>query len=47
VKKPKLLLAALVLLIGAAGAAGAKLSAGSNDHGESAMLIFKSSKGGS
>lgn len=46
-KKPKLLLAALVLLVGAAGAAGTKLSAKSNHHGESAMLMFKSSKGGS
>jgi hypothetical protein len=45
VKKPKLLLAALVLLLGAASAAGSKLSAGSIDHGESAMLTVKIIKG--
>jgi hypothetical protein len=41
VKKPKLLLAALVLLIAAASAAGSKLPAGSNDTGEAAMTFFK------
>jgi hypothetical protein len=41
VKKPKLVMAALMLLIGAASLAGAKLSAGSEPHGESAMLISK------
>jgi hypothetical protein len=50
-KKPKLLLAALVLLVGAASAAGgrlhASLPAGSHHDGERAMLIFKSSKSGS
>jgi hypothetical protein len=45
VKKPKLLLAALVLLVGAASAAGSKLPAGPGPHGESAMLLFKQ-KGG-
>ena len=44
-KKPKLLLAALVLLLGAASAAGSKLSAGSTNYGESAMLTVKTSKG--
>jgi hypothetical protein len=46
VKKPKLLLVALALLIGAASAAGSKLSAGPDPHGESAMLPF-TQKGGS
>jgi hypothetical protein len=49
--KRKLLLATLVLLLGAANAAGGRLDtllpAGSNDHGERAMLMLKSSKGGS
>lgn len=40
-KKPKLLLAALVLLIAAASAAGSKPSAGSDTHGESAMMLSK------
>jgi hypothetical protein len=47
VKKPKLVLAALMLLIGAASLAGAKLSAGSESHGESAMFLMKSVKKGS
>jgi len=42
--KRKLLLAAAVLLL---GAAGSRLPASSSDHGESAMLTFKSGKGGS
>jgi len=46
VKKPKLLLAALVLLLGAASAAGSRLSPGSI-NGESAMLTVKMIKGGS
>jgi hypothetical protein len=46
-KKPKLLLAALILLVGAAGAAGTRLSAGSHHYGESAMLMLKTVKGGS
>jgi hypothetical protein len=49
--KRKLLLAAAVLLLGAASAAGGRLHvtlpAGSNDHGESAMLTLKPLKGGS
>lgn len=47
--KRKLLLAAAVLLLGAASAAGGRLPlpAGSNDHGESAMLTLKPLKGGS
>jgi len=46
--KRKLLLAAAVLLLGAASAAGGRLQpAGSNDHGESAMLTLKPLKGGS
>jgi hypothetical protein len=42
VKKPKLLLAALALLIGAASAAGSKPPGGAEGNGESAMLLFKS-----
>jgi hypothetical protein len=45
--KRKLLLATLVLLLGAASAAGSRLPADSNDHGERAMLMLKSGKGGS
>ena len=49
--KRKALLAAAVLLLGAASAAGGRLNAtppaGSNQYGESAMLTFKSIKGGS
>jgi hypothetical protein len=45
VKKPKLLLAALVLLIAAASAAGSKLPAGSNDNGEAAMTLFNKPSG--
>jgi hypothetical protein len=45
VKKPKLLLAALVLLLGAASAAGrglhASLPAATDHPGESVMLMFK------
>jgi hypothetical protein len=44
-KKPRLVLAALVLLIGAASAAGSKLPAGSDHHGERAMLLFKHKSG--
>jgi hypothetical protein len=39
-KKPRLVLAALVLLLGAAGAAGSRLPAGADPHGQSAMLPF-------
>jgi len=46
VKKQKLLLAALVLLIGAASAAGSKLPAGPDHQKERAMLMLKH-KGGS
>jgi hypothetical protein len=45
VKKPKLLLAALALLIGAASAAGSKLAPGPDPHGERALLLVKQ-KGG-
>jgi hypothetical protein len=42
VKKPKLLLAALALVIGAASAAGWRPAAGGSDeNGESAMLVMK------
>jgi hypothetical protein len=44
-KKPKLIAAALVLLLGAVGAVMPKPSAGS--HGGSEMAMFKGSKGGS
>jgi hypothetical protein len=40
-KKPRLLLAALALLIGAASAAGSKLPPGPGHYGESAMLKVK------
>jgi hypothetical protein len=46
VKKPKLLLAVLALLIGAASAAGSKPPIAAEVHGERAMLLFKQ-KGGS
>jgi hypothetical protein len=46
VKKPKLLLAVLALLIGAASAAGLKVPAGPDNQGERAMLQLQS-KGGS
>jgi hypothetical protein len=46
--KRKLLLATLVLLLGAASAAGSRLpGAGHNEFGESVMLIFKTHQGGS
>jgi hypothetical protein len=44
-KKPKLVLVALALLIGAASAAGPKLSAGPGHSGESAMLNVKQKAG--
>jgi hypothetical protein len=44
-KKPRLVLAALVLLIGAASAGGSKAPAGSDHHGERAMLPFKHKSG--
>jgi len=44
-KKPRLVLAALVLLIAAASAAGSKLPAGSDHHGERAMLLLKYKSG--
>jgi hypothetical protein len=47
VKKPKLVMAALMLLIGAASLAGSKLWAGSEPHGDNAMLMMKSVKRGS
>jgi hypothetical protein len=40
VKKPRLLLAVLALLIGAASAAGARLPPGANDNGEAVMMMF-------
>jgi hypothetical protein len=40
VKKPKLLLAVLALMIGAASAAGSKLPAGANDNGEASIMSF-------
>jgi hypothetical protein len=46
VKKPKLLLAVLALLIGAASAAGSKLPAAPDHQGGRAMLLL-SNKGGS
>ena len=46
-KKPKLAMAALMLLIGAASLVGSKLSAGSEPYGDSAMLLMKSVKKGS
>ena len=39
-KKPKLLLAVLALLIGAASAAGSKVPAGSNHNGEASIMIL-------
>jgi hypothetical protein len=39
VKKPKVLLAALALVIAAASAAGPKAPAGPGPHGESQMLF--------
>jgi hypothetical protein len=45
-KKPKLLFAALALLIGAASAAGLKVP-GSHQDGERAVLQLKSGKTGS
>jgi len=45
VKKPKLLLAALALLIGAASAAGPRLAAGPDHPGERVLLLVKQ-KGG-
>jgi len=46
-KKPKLLLAVLALLIGAASAAGTKAPVAAADHhGERAMLLLQT-KGGS
>jgi hypothetical protein len=40
-KKPRLLLAALILLIGAASAAGSRPPTGSNDFGENAIMFHK------
>ena len=45
-KKPKLLLAVLALLIGAASAAGIKAPGASDYNGERAMLLLQN-KGGS
>jgi hypothetical protein len=45
VKKPKLLLAVLALLIGAASAVGSKLPGGAEYRGESAMLLIKHKDG--
>jgi len=44
VKKPKLVMAALMLLIGAASLAGSKLWAGSERDAESAMLMMKAQR---
>jgi hypothetical protein len=44
-KKPRLVLAALVLLIGAASAAGSRVPAGSDHQAERAMLAFKHKSG--
>ena len=46
-KKPKLLFAALVLLIGAAGISGLKVAADPHHDGDKAMLHLKSGKAGS
>jgi len=40
VKKPKLLLAVLALMIGAASAAGSRPHAGANDNGEGSIMFF-------
>jgi hypothetical protein len=45
VKRPRLLLAALVLLIGAASAAGSKLTSGPDQYRESAMQLIKHPSG--
>jgi hypothetical protein len=44
-KKPRLVLAALVLIIGAASAAGSRVAGGSDQHGERAMVLFKHKSG--
>ena len=44
-KKPRLVLTALILLIGAASAAGSKLPAGADYRGESVMQMLKHKSG--
>jgi hypothetical protein len=40
-KKPKLLLAALVLLVGAASAAGSRLQGGADGNAHGALVLFR------